>query len=68
MAVRDTWNRALVYFGLAEDHDYRYDDEFDPYEPDTISDEAVSGPPPSGEPAACGSVERPPSAPRRASR
>ena len=47
MAVRDTWNRALVYFGLAEDHDYRYDDELDPYEPDTISDEAVSSAPPS---------------------
>ena len=45
MAVRDTWNRALVYFGLAEDHDYRYDDEFDPYEPDTISDEAVPAAP-----------------------
>ena len=47
MAVRDTWNRALVYFGLAEDHDYRYEDELDPYEPDTISDEAVSSAPPS---------------------
>ncbi len=45
MAVRDTWNRALVYFGLAEDHDYRYEDELDPYEPDTISDEAVSSAP-----------------------
>jgi len=45
MAVRDTWNRALVYFGLAEDHDYRYEDDLDPYEPDTISDEAVSAPP-----------------------
>ncbi|MDQ2939409.1 MAG: cell division protein SepF, partial [Actinomycetota bacterium] len=22
MAVRDTWHRALVYFGLADDHDY----------------------------------------------
>ena len=22
MALRDTWHRALVYFGLAEDHDY----------------------------------------------
>ena len=33
MAFRDTWHRALVYFGLAEDHDYgpEYDegDEFD---------------------------------------
>jgi cell division inhibitor SepF len=45
MAVRDTWNRALVYFGLAEDHDYRYEDDLDPYEPDTISDEAVSSAP-----------------------
>jgi cell division inhibitor SepF len=45
MAVRDTWNRALVYFGLAEDPNYRYEDECDPYEPDTISEEAV--PPPS---------------------
>ena len=26
MALRDSWHRALVYFGLAEDHDY-YDDE-----------------------------------------
>jgi len=42
MAVRDTWNRALVYFGLAEDHDYRYEDEYDPHEPDTVSDEAVA--------------------------
>ena len=41
MAVRDTWNRALVYFGLAEDPEYRYDDEDDPYEPDTISDDEV---------------------------
>ncbi len=30
MAVRDTWNRALVYFGLAEDPEYRYEDD-DPY-------------------------------------
>ena len=22
MALRDTWHRALVYFGLAEEHDY----------------------------------------------
>ena len=48
MAVRDTWNRALVYFGLAEDHDYRYEDEYDPYEPDTVSrgGGACSEPPP----------------------
>ena len=29
MAFRDTWHRALVYFGLAEDHEY-YDDESPP--------------------------------------
>jgi cell division inhibitor SepF len=30
MAFRDTWHRALVYFGLAEDHDYgpEYEDDF----------------------------------------
>ena len=33
MAMRDTWHRALVYFGLAEDPDYR---EGDVYEPDTV--------------------------------
>lgn len=45
MAVRDTWNRALVYFGLAEDPEYRYeDDEDDGYgEPDTI-DESIAPP------------------------
>ncbi len=42
MAVRDTWNRALVYFGLAEDPEYRYDDDYDDYEPDTLSDDAVA--------------------------
>ena len=46
MAVRDTWNRALVYFGLAEDPEYRYEDDDDPYgEPDTI-DERISTAPP----------------------
>jgi cell division inhibitor SepF len=29
MAFRDTWHRALVYFGLAEDE--AYEDEIDPY-------------------------------------
>jgi len=39
MALRDTWHRALVYFGLAEDHDYgpEYDDEY--VEPDSDSEE-----------------------------
>jgi cell division inhibitor SepF len=34
MALRDTWHRALVYFGLAEDPEYR---EHDLYEPDTAA-------------------------------
>ena len=42
MAIRDTWHRALVYFGLADDPEDRYEDS-DPYEPDTMSDAA---PPP----------------------
>ena len=28
MAFRDTWHRALVYFGLAEDREYMDDDEY----------------------------------------
>lgn len=27
MALRDTWHRTLVYFGLAENHDEYYDDD-----------------------------------------
>jgi len=32
MALRDTWHKALVYFGLAEDNDYgpEYEEEFIP--------------------------------------
>ncbi len=39
MALRDSWHKALVYFGLAEDHDYgpEYEDEF---EPETGTEEA----------------------------
>ena len=33
MAFRDTWHRALVYFGLAEERD-PYVDEDEPYEPE----------------------------------
>jgi cell division inhibitor SepF len=36
MALRDTWHRALVYFGLAEDHEY---DEPELYEPETAAEE-----------------------------
>jgi cell division inhibitor SepF len=47
MALRDTWHRALVYFGLADDPEYRYEDEEPDYydEPDTISEEAAPAPP-----------------------
>jgi cell division inhibitor SepF len=38
MALRDTWHRALVYFGLAEDHDYGPDYE-EGFEPETASEE-----------------------------
>ena len=42
MAIRDTWHRALVYFGLADDPEYRYDDEDDYYdEPATVAEEAA---------------------------
>ena len=30
MAFRDTWHRALVYFGLAEDPDYLDDEGYEP--------------------------------------
>ncbi|MGI8727519.1 MAG: cell division protein SepF [Solirubrobacterales bacterium] len=44
MAVRDTWHRFLVFFGLAEDPDHSYEDD-DHYEQDTLSEEAVSSSP-----------------------
>src|SRR3954464_5768161 len=35
MALRDTWHKTLVYFGLAEPEDgYRDDDEPEPREPE----------------------------------
>jgi cell division inhibitor SepF len=31
MALRDSWHKALVYFGLAEEHDYpEYEEDFEP--------------------------------------
>ena len=43
MAFRDTWHRSLVYFGLAEDHEY---DDPDYYEPEpTGTEEAFEQPP-----------------------
>lgn len=34
MALRDTWHKALVYFGLAEEHEYgpEYEEDFGPDE------------------------------------
>jgi cell division inhibitor SepF len=52
MALRDTWHRALVYFGLAEDPDYR---ERDIYEPDTAPHGQVYE---SGAPRGSASVSR----------
>jgi cell division inhibitor SepF len=42
MALKDTWHKALVYFGLAEDHDYgpEYEEDF---EPETGTEEAYEG-------------------------
>jgi cell division inhibitor SepF len=42
MALKDTWHRALVYFGLAEDHDYgpEYEEDF---EPETGTEEVYEG-------------------------
>jgi cell division inhibitor SepF len=34
MALRDSWHRTLVYFGLAEDRDAAYDEEPEGYEPE----------------------------------
>ena len=61
MALRDTWHRALVYFGLAEDHDYgpEYEDDF---EPETSSEEAFEGTPRVG--TGPSPAERPALAPR----
>ncbi len=43
MAVRDTWHRALVYFGLAEDHDYGPEYEDEGFEPETGTEDAFEG-------------------------
>jgi cell division inhibitor SepF len=32
MALRDTWHRALVYFGLAEEYHDDYEEDYAPYE------------------------------------
>jgi cell division inhibitor SepF len=42
MAIRDTWHRALVYFGLAEDPEYHED----AYEPETGQSDIYDSPAP----------------------
>jgi cell division inhibitor SepF len=42
MAIRDTWHRALVYFGLADDPDYIED----AYEPETGQSDIYESPAP----------------------
>jgi cell division inhibitor SepF len=63
MALRDTWHKALVYFGLAEDHDYgpEYEEDF---EPETGTEEVFESRRERGE---TGSVRRLPTS-RRARR
>ncbi len=36
MALKDTWHRTLVYFGLAEDRDAYEEEEPDPREPEAV--------------------------------
>ena len=64
MALRDTWHRALVYFGLAEDPDYHEPDLYEP-ETGTHSARTSSYEAASPAPASRGSVSR---IDRRASR
>ena len=63
MALRDTWHRALVYFGLAEDHDYgpEYEEDF---EPETGTEEVFEARRERETSARCGAC-RPRAAPRR---
>ena len=41
MALRDTWHKAAVYFGLAEERDPGYDDPEDHFEPEPARAESV---------------------------
>jgi cell division inhibitor SepF len=43
MALKDTWHRALVYFGLAEDHDHYGPEYEEDFEPEPGSEEAPEG-------------------------
>ena len=40
MALRDSWHRTLVYFGLAEERDHH--SEYDEYDDDEYFDEEES--------------------------
>src|SRR4051812_25522998 len=66
MALRDTWHRALVYFGLAEDYDYG--PEFDSAEPETGEEVFDAGPPRRRGPTEPAPVRRLPTSRRRAAR
>jgi cell division inhibitor SepF len=39
MALRDSWHRTMVYFGLAEERDYGYEEEIDEYAPEAELEE-----------------------------
>ena len=57
MALRDTWHKALVYFGLAEEHDYgpEYEEEFIPEDEDLEGGlHQLGAPLPPGHPATTG--------------
>jgi cell division inhibitor SepF len=53
MSIRDTWHRALVYFGLAEDYD-----EPDLYEPETSPEEELFEARPAGRSASVRRLDR----------
>ena len=42
MALRDTWHRALLYFGLAEEEDERYQEDRVEPEPQPEAERRVS--------------------------
>jgi len=39
MALRDSWHRTMVYFGLAEERDYAYEEEIDDHAPEAELEE-----------------------------
>ena len=43
MALRDSWHRTLVYFGLAEEDDHHHSD-YDDYEDDFVEEDEDTRP------------------------